>query len=98
MAGEPRRGSPGTGSRTLVRADHAHPVIPQNDHAFQAALNYIAYHYGIVLSSLDDMLDRYAGRLLGHYLVGEREARLRRIEAVYPEAAAEARMAGRRGT
>jgi hypothetical protein len=73
-----QRGSSGTGKRPLVaRVDHAYPVVPQA-HTYSALMSYIRYHFGIVLPS---------------FAIDEREARLARIAAVYPEAAAEARRA-----
>ena len=88
--------SGGIGKPSLVTrvTHHAHPVVPQ-PHTYGALMTYIRYHFGFVLPTMysQDDMDRYSGHLLGS-VVAEREARLRRIGAVYPEAEAEARRHG----
>lgn len=64
--GRVTRGSGGIGKRPLVtRVDHARPVHPINEYAFEAALVWIAYHIGV---RLVDGAYIMAGRTLGRYI------------------------------
>lgn len=66
-----RRASDGTGTTATRYARfvyHARPIHPTNVYSMQAALVFIAYHFGI---RLFDSVDAYARRLLGAYIMEE---------------------------